>query len=52
MGSTHLLFEPARFLEKLVTFTPRPEINLAHFRFWLSDCGNVPGVLVGWRATI
>jgi len=27
-GTTHLLFEPLEFLEKLVALTPRPEINL------------------------
>jgi hypothetical protein len=28
-GTTHLLFEPVEFLEKLAALTPRPEINLA-----------------------
>jgi hypothetical protein len=27
-GTTHLLFEPAEFLEKLAAVTPRPEINV------------------------
>jgi len=27
-GTTHLLFEPLEFLEKLAALTPRPEINL------------------------
>jgi hypothetical protein len=27
-GTTHLLFEPVEFLEKLAALTPRPEINL------------------------
>lgn len=27
-GTTHLLFEPVEFLEKLVAVTPRPEMNL------------------------
>jgi hypothetical protein len=27
-GTTHLLFEPMEFLEKLAALTPRPEINL------------------------
>ncbi len=27
-GTTHLVFEPLEFLEKLAALTPRPEINL------------------------
>jgi len=27
-GTTHLLFEPAEFLEKLAALTPRPAVNL------------------------
>ena len=27
-GTTHLLFEPIEFLEKLAALTPRPRINL------------------------
>jgi hypothetical protein len=27
-GTTHLLFEPLEFLEKLAALTPRPETNL------------------------
>ncbi len=27
-GTTHLLFEPVEFLEKLAALTPRPAINL------------------------
>ena len=27
-GTTHILFEPNEFLERLVTLTPRPRINL------------------------
>jgi len=30
-GTTHLLFEPVEFLEKLAALTPRPEINLVLF---------------------
>jgi hypothetical protein len=35
-GTTHLLFEPLEFLEKLAALTPRPEINLGFsFLVWL-----------------
>jgi hypothetical protein len=27
-GTTHLLFEPAEFLEKLAALTPRPEVHV------------------------
>ncbi len=27
-GTTHIVFEPTEFLERLVTLTPRPRINL------------------------
>ncbi len=35
-GTTHLLFEPVEFLEKLAALTPRPEINLALYHVVLA----------------
>jgi len=35
-GTTHLLFEPVEFLEKLAAVTPRPEINLVLYHGMLA----------------
>ena len=35
-GTTHRLFEPVEFLEKLAALTPRPEINLALYHVVLA----------------
>ena len=44
-GLTHLLFEPAEFLEKLAAVTPRPEINLVLYHGGLAPHA-------GWRAQV
>jgi hypothetical protein len=44
-GSTHLLFEPAEFLEKLAALTPRPRINLILYH-------GVLGPHARWRSRI
>ena len=38
-GTTHLLFQPVEFLEKLAALTPRPEINLLLYHGVLAPHG-------------
>jgi Putative transposase len=43
-GTTHLLFEPVEFLEKLAALTPRPEIHLAVYSNFVGrHCLTHPG---------
>ena len=44
-GTTHLLFEPVEFLEKLAALTPRPEINLVLYHGVLAPHAR-------WRAEV
>jgi Putative transposase len=55
-GTSHLLFEPLEFLEKLAALTPRPRINLIPYhgvlvRLWLADVDRVPDGLPARRNT-
>ena len=40
-GTSHLLFEPLEFLEKLAALTPRPRINLILYHGVLAPHGAV-----------
>ena len=49
-GTTHLLFEPVEFLEKLAALTPRPAINLILYHGVLaSDARWCPDVVAYGR---
>jgi hypothetical protein len=48
-GTTHLLFEPAEFLEKLAAVTPRPEINLVLYHGVLAPHARWRAEVVAYR---
>src|SRR6266540_246007 len=48
-GTTHLLFEPVEFLEKLAALTPRPEINLVLYHGLLAPHARWRTALVAYR---
>jgi hypothetical protein len=48
-GTTHLLFEPVEFLEKLAAVTPRPEINLVLYHGVLAPHARWRAEVVAYR---
>jgi hypothetical protein len=50
-GTTHLLFEPVEFLEKLAALTPRPEINLVLYHGALAPHARWRAEVVAYRRT-
>ena len=48
-GTTHLLFEPLEFLEKLAALTPRPEINLVLYHGVLAPHARWRPEIVAYR---
>src|SRR5512132_2339446 len=50
-GTTHLLFEPVEFLEKLAAVTPRPEINLVLYHGVLAPHARRRPEVVAYRRT-
>jgi len=48
-GTTHLLFEPVEFLEKLAALTPRPEINLVLYHGVLAPHAQWRAEVVAYR---
>ncbi len=48
-GTTHLLFEPVAFLEKLAAVTPRPEINLVLYHGVLAPHARWRAEVVAYR---
>jgi hypothetical protein len=49
-GTTHLLFEPIEFLEKLAALTPRPRINLVLYHGILAPHARARAQVVAWAA--
>jgi hypothetical protein len=48
-GTTHLLFEPVEFLEKLAALTPRPEINLVLYHGVLAPHARGRAEVISYR---
>ncbi|MDO8479692.1 MAG: hypothetical protein Q7W02_26555 [Candidatus Rokubacteria bacterium] len=51
-GTTHVLFEPIEFLEKLAALTPRPAINLLLYHAALAPHARWGSQVVGYGRTV